>query len=47
MLQYRHWLEGYHDMGLVHLEPEEVGNRLRLFLRHALEDGRLRKNDGG
>ena len=42
-LEYEHWLEGYHDMGLVHLKPAEVGARLRAFLRRALNEGR----DGG
>jgi aminoglycoside phosphotransferase (APT) family kinase protein len=36
LLEYEHWLEGYHDMGLVHLKPADVGTRLRAFLRHAL-----------
>jgi len=38
LLEYEHWLEGYHDMGLVHLKPTEVGVRLRSFLRRALDD---------
>jgi aminoglycoside phosphotransferase (APT) family kinase protein len=42
LLEYEHWLEGYHDMGLVHLKPAEVGARLRAFLRRALDDGRMR-----
>jgi aminoglycoside phosphotransferase (APT) family kinase protein len=40
LLEYEHWLEGYHDMGLVHLKPAEVGARLRAFLRRALDDAR-------
>jgi aminoglycoside phosphotransferase (APT) family kinase protein len=36
--QYEHWLEGYHDMGLVHLKPSEVGARLRAFLRRAVHE---------
>jgi aminoglycoside phosphotransferase (APT) family kinase protein len=36
--EYEHWLEGYHDMGLVHLKLAEVGERLRAFLRCALEE---------
>ena len=39
LLEYEHWLEGYHDMGLVHLKPAEVGARLRAFLRRALDEG--------
>jgi aminoglycoside phosphotransferase (APT) family kinase protein len=39
-LEYEHWLEGYHDMGLVHLKPAEVGARLRAFLRRALNQAR-------
>ena len=38
--EYEHWLEGYHDMGLHHLRAEEVGARLRAFLRRALDAGR-------
>jgi aminoglycoside phosphotransferase (APT) family kinase protein len=34
--EYEHWLDGYHDMGLVHLKPRDVGARLRAFLRRAL-----------
>lgn len=41
LLEYEHWLEGYHDMGLVHLKPKEVGGRLRALLRRALEEGRI------
>ena len=40
LLEYEHWLVGYHDMGLVHLKPAEVGARLRAFLRRALVAGR-------
>jgi len=40
ILQYERWLEGYHDMGLRHLKPAEVGARLRAFLRRALGEGR-------
>lgn len=40
LLEYEHWLEGYHDMGLRHLKSEDVGPRLRAFLRRALEVGR-------
>ena len=40
LLEYEHWLEGYHDMGLVHLRPAEVGARLRAFLRRALDGAR-------
>jgi len=40
ILQYERWLEGYHDMGLRHLKPAEVGARLRAFLRRALDEGR-------
>jgi aminoglycoside phosphotransferase (APT) family kinase protein len=40
LLEYEHWLEGYHDMGLVHLKPAEVGAQLRAFLRRALDDAR-------
>jgi aminoglycoside phosphotransferase (APT) family kinase protein len=36
-LEYEHWLEGYHDMGLTHLKPEAVGAHLRAFLRRALD----------
>jgi aminoglycoside phosphotransferase (APT) family kinase protein len=43
LLEYEHWLEGYHDMGLTHLKPAEVGARLRSFLRRALE-GRARRS---
>jgi aminoglycoside phosphotransferase (APT) family kinase protein len=39
-LEYEHWLEGYHDMGLVHLKPAEVGARLRSFLRRALDESK-------
>jgi aminoglycoside phosphotransferase (APT) family kinase protein len=39
LLEYERWLEGYHDMGLTHLKPAEVGARLRSFLRRALEEG--------
>jgi aminoglycoside phosphotransferase (APT) family kinase protein len=42
LLEYEHWLEGYHDMGLVHLKPSEIGDRLRAFLRHALKSARSR-----
>jgi aminoglycoside phosphotransferase (APT) family kinase protein len=44
LLEYEHWLEGYHDMGLTHLKPAEVGARLRGFLRRALEEGRTRRS---
>lgn len=37
LLQYEQWLEGYHDFGLIHLRAEDVGERLRAFLRRALE----------
>jgi aminoglycoside phosphotransferase (APT) family kinase protein len=40
LLEYEHWLEGYHDMGLVHLKPADVGARLRAFLRRALKERR-------
>jgi aminoglycoside phosphotransferase (APT) family kinase protein len=40
LLEYEHWLEGYHDMGLRHLKSEDVGARLRTFLRRALDTGR-------
>ena len=40
LLEYEHWLEGYHDMGLVHLKPAAVGARLRAFLRRALDQSR-------
>ena len=40
--EYEHWLEGYHDMGLVHLTPAEVGARLHAFLRDALDSARYR-----
>ena len=40
LLEYEHWLEGYHDMGLVHLKSADVGARLRAFLRRALEESR-------
>ena len=39
-LEYEHWLEGYHDMGLTHLKPTEVGARLHAFLRTAVELGK-------
>jgi aminoglycoside phosphotransferase (APT) family kinase protein len=38
LLQYEQWLEGYHDFGLHHLRAEDVGARLRAFLRRALAD---------
>lgn len=40
LLEYEHWLEGYHDMGLRHLKSEDVGARLRAFLHRALQRGR-------
>jgi len=40
LLEYEHWLEGYHDMGLTHLKRAEVGARLRTFLRRALDERR-------
>ena len=40
LLEYEHWLEGYHDMGLIHLKPAEVGARLHAFLRTAVELGK-------
>jgi hypothetical protein len=43
LLEYEHWLEGYHDMGLVHLKRGDVGARLRGFLRRALDEGRMRE----
>ena len=43
LLEYEHWLEGYHDMGLVHLKPADVGARLKAFLRRAVEEGRVTK----
>ena len=45
LLEYEHWLEGYHDMGLVHLTPAAVGARLRAFLRLALYEGRTRGSE--
>ena len=42
LLEYEHWLEGYHDMGLVHLRPTEVGARLRAFLLRALNESKAR-----
>jgi aminoglycoside phosphotransferase (APT) family kinase protein len=39
-LEYEHWLKGYHDMGLTHLKPAEVGARLKAFLQRALEQSR-------
>jgi aminoglycoside phosphotransferase (APT) family kinase protein len=39
-LEYEHWLDGYHDMGLVHLKAAEVGARLKAFLQRALEGAR-------
>ena len=44
LLEYEHWLEGYHDMGLVHLKPAEVGARLREFLRRGVQEGRARRS---
>jgi hypothetical protein len=41
LLEYEHWLDGYHDMGLVHLKPRAVGGRLRAFLRRALNESKL------
>jgi aminoglycoside phosphotransferase (APT) family kinase protein len=38
LAQYEQWLEGYHDLGLLHLLPAEVGARLRGFLSRALDD---------
>ena len=38
LAQYHQWLEGYHDLGLRHLRPADVGARLRTFLRRALDD---------
>jgi aminoglycoside phosphotransferase (APT) family kinase protein len=40
LLEYEHWLEGYHDAGLRHLQPADVAARLRVFMRRAIEDGR-------
>ena len=37
LLQYEQWLEGYRDLGLSHLRPEDVAARLRTFLRRALD----------
>lgn len=34
--QHEQWLVGYHDIGLRHLEPAAVEQRLREFLRRAL-----------
>jgi aminoglycoside phosphotransferase (APT) family kinase protein len=34
----RYWLKGYHDAGLTHLTPEDVGARLREFVRRALNE---------
>jgi aminoglycoside phosphotransferase (APT) family kinase protein len=36
---YPRWIEGYHDMGMTHLQPEAVEGRLRAFLLRALEEG--------
>jgi aminoglycoside phosphotransferase (APT) family kinase protein len=38
LAQYEQWLKGYHDLGLLHLLPAEVGARLRSFLSRALDD---------
>ena len=37
LLEYERWIEGYHDMGLRHLKPADVGARLRAFLRRAVD----------
>ena len=44
--QYEHWLEGYHDIGLVHLRPTEVGERLRAFLHRAVGEARTSQSTG-
>jgi len=36
--QYEQWLVGYHDIGLRHLLPADVGSRLRQFLTRALAE---------
>lgn len=38
LAQYEQWLEGYHDIGLRHLLPADVGARLRDFLIRAMAE---------
>ena len=35
---YERWLEGYHDAGMTHLTSEDVGARLRAFIREVLDE---------
>ena len=38
LLNYKLWLHGYHDLGLRHLTVTDVGKRLRIFVRRALDE---------
>ncbi len=40
LIHCEQWLSGYHDLGLRHLTPADVSDRLRAFLRRALERAR-------
>jgi len=40
LLNYESWLRGYHDSGLRHLTSEDVGARLRIFVRRALDEAK-------